>query len=237
MVVCDLVDTRDLELHYHVRTLLEKMFPSSTLSAFKPFNSKRIRAEPAASNDVENQDTSHENIAVSSNVPETAAMSRTPVILSPPDVDFKPRRIRRAMVVKVKRNDERISLSIGSGMAVTMQRKALLKASPLLNARPEATNFKCLVLSADVLKTNSVLTPKSLDCFASLCEAMYVENVPLQHFEALDVAGARVLARALNANGIMVLCNHLLKAQKTNQSSINRGAASSYTQRYDTHDI
>jgi hypothetical protein len=49
-----------------------------------------------------------------------------------------------------------------------------------------------------------------LRCFASLCDAMHVRDVPLSAFSSKELVCAFVLSRHVGANGIMVLSKHLL---------------------------
>jgi hypothetical protein len=200
---------------------IAKMLACSLKSAFHPFvgsHEKRqrlvhplhgIETLASSSNSIDPGVTSsNKNELFAPNDEETDFQ-----VLVPPTMQSREPRPRRVRLSPLEHTDPRVEVALGSAMVVSLRRRALVKAVPALGVLDNGQNFKYLVISVDVLSNNTILTPRSLDCFAALCEAMYSENVPLKHFHEIDVAGAMFLATALRANGIMVLCNQLLNAR------------------------
>lgn len=109
-----------------------------------------------------------------------------------------------------------IVVKCGSTLAARVDRKAILRAIPALESMSNALSFRYLMLSTKFLhQHHEVITQKSLKCFLSLCEAMYLRDAPLERFPRKSLQGAEVLARGVGANGVMVLCGHLLRSAVT----------------------
>ena len=194
------------------------MFKMSTKSAFRPV--KYARVEPNA-NDPENdnqQDTGLASVKQMSSSPRKVAFRSQPNEL--PESQSPVLRIKglqrkvpkpSSSLTFSSRPRSQVVIRYGDCSVVAINRMALQRAVPDLTKLESFHKFRFLVIPAETFADTHHVNVHSMKCFASLCEAMYLRDAPLVDYDAPSLHGALQIARTLRANGIMVLCEHLLR--------------------------
>ena len=164
------------------------MFKQSAKSAFKSV--KRSRVEPELTFDDAEDHTYHDYMLVTPSVRHEQG---------------------RRIIFRRRLSQQSITIKCGSLIATKVKREALLRAIPQLDSHPTARSIKTLIISSNVLTKTSILNSGTLACFGSICEALYVKSASLKRFKERDLRSAMILAAGLQANGVAMVCKHLLR--------------------------